>query len=77
MLDYFISSFPESIVLTNMNVKSQSIKVTGDAINPQHLQSFYLLLKKDNKFKDVRFENIKKTDIGYDFILLLDKFSTT
>ena len=49
MLEYFISSFPETITLTNMEIKDESIKVTGDANDPKHLQAFYLLLKKRQK----------------------------
>ena len=77
MFEYFIASFPETITLTNMEVKNKSIKVTGDAIDPKHLQAFYLFLKKDKKFKIVSFQNIKKTETGYNFVLLLDKFSNT
>ena len=44
MIDYFITSFPETISLTNMEVKNESIKITGDATNAQHLQAFYTLL---------------------------------
>jgi len=77
MFEYFISSFPETITLTNMEVKNESIKVTGDASDPKHLQAFYLFLKKDKKFKGVTLQNIKKTEAGYNFILLLDKFTNT
>ncbi len=77
MFDYFITSFPESISLTNMEINEGSIKVIGDANNPKHLQAFYLLLKKDKKFKGVTLQNIKKTENGYSFTLLLDQFSST
>ncbi len=77
MLDYFTASFPETITLINMEIKSGSIKVAGDANDPKHLQAFYLLLKKDSKFKEVIFQNIKKTKTGYNFILFLDKFTNT
>lgn len=77
MFEYFISLFPETITLTDMEIKDESIKVTGDANDPKHLQAFYLFLKKDKKFKEVTFQNIKKTKTGYNFILLLDKFSNT
>src|SRR3989344_9330960 len=40
MLDYFIASFPETITLTNMEIESESIKVTGDANDAKHLQAF-------------------------------------
>lgn len=77
MVNYFVASFPETIILTNMEIKNESIKVTGDANNPQHLQAFYLFLKKDNKFKEVMFQNINKTETGYNFVLFLDKFTNT
>ena len=77
MLDYFITFFPETITLTNMEIKGESIKVTGDANDPKHLQAFYLFLKKDKKFKEVMFQNIKKTETGYNFVLFLDKFTNT
>lgn len=77
MINYFVASFPETITLTNMEIKNQSIKAAGDANNPQHLQAFYLFLKKDNKFKEIMFQNIKKTETGYNFVLLLDKFTNT
>src|SRR3989339_1196648 len=74
MVSYFISTFPETITLSNMEIKDESIKITGDAVNPQHLQAFYALLKKDNKFKNVNLQNIKKTETGYNFVLFLEKF---
>jgi len=74
MLNYFVSSFPATIVLTNMEVKDQSIKVTGGAENAQHLQAFYSLLKKESKFKIISLQNIKKTETGYSFVLFLEKF---
>lgn len=77
MVDYFIDSFPETITLTNLEIKDQSIKIIGDASNAQHLQSFYAFLKKDNKFKTVNLQNIKKTITGYNFVLLLENYSNT
>lgn len=77
MVNYFIASFPETIILTNMEIKGESIKITGDATNAQHLQAFYALLKKENKFKTINLQNIKKTETGYNFILFLDKFINT
>ena len=77
MMEYFISTFPETITLTNMEIKAGSIKIMGDATNAQHLQSFYNLLKKENKFKTVSLQSIKRTEAGYNFVLLLDKFINT
>lgn len=77
MFEYFITSFPETVILTNMEIKNESIKITGDAANAQHLQAFYTLLKKENKFKMVSLQNIKKTETGYNFVLFLEKFINT
>lgn len=77
MIDYFIASFPETITLTDMEIKNESIKITGDSTNAQHLQAFYTLLKKENRFKIVSLRNIKKTETGYTFIILLEKFINT
>jgi Tfp pilus assembly protein PilN len=77
MFEYFIASFPETVTLTNLEIKGESIKIVGDAVNAQHLQAFYTLLKKENKFKTVNLQNIKKTETGYNFVLLLEKFINT
>ncbi|MEK9169817.1 MAG: PilN domain-containing protein [Patescibacteria group bacterium] len=77
MVDYFLTSFPETIILTNMEVKEGSIRVTGNAGEIQHLQAFYILLKKENKFQTVSLQNIKKIETGYNFVLILEKFVNT
>lgn len=77
MFEYFIASFPETVTLTNLEIKGESIKIVGDAFNAQHLQAFYILLKKENKFKTVNLQNIKKTETGYNFVLLLENFTNT
>lgn len=77
MVDYFMASFPETIILTDMEIKGESIKITGDAGNAQHLQAFFTLLKEEKKFKMVNLLNIEKTETGYNFILFLDKFTNT
>lgn len=75
MLDYFTGAFPATINLSSLEIKGQSMTVTGDASNAQHLESFYFLLKKDNRFKNVKFKSIKKTETGYNFIMSLDNFT--
>lgn len=77
MLNYFLASFPETVTLTNMEIRGDSLKVVGNALNAQHLQAFYAFLKNENKFKIVKLQNIKRTETGYDFILVLEKFSNT
>lgn len=74
MIKYLVSVFPETITLSKLETLEDSLQITGDAINPKHLQSFYGLLKKENKFSNVEFNSIKKTNNGYNFTMSLDKF---
>lgn len=75
MMTYFLSIFPATISLTNLEIQEGMMKVTGIAQNPTHLQAFFQLMKEDNKFKDVTFQTIKKGDVGYDFVLTLSKWT--
>jgi len=74
MIKYFLSTFPETATLNAMEVIGDSIRIAGTASNPAHLQAFYLVLEKDNKFSKVEFKNIKKIDNGYSFSLNLNTF---
>jgi len=74
MIKYLVSVFPETITLTNLELTEDSLKITGVASNPKHLQAFFNLLKKDNNFSNVEFSSIKKTETGYIFIMKLDKY---
>lgn len=74
MIKYLISVFPETITLTNLESTEDSLKITGVAVNAKHLQAFFSLLKRDDKFSNVEFNSIKKTDTGYVFIMKLDKY---
>lgn len=76
MLQYFLSQFPSNITLVNLEVTSGSLKATGNSFDPRQLQAFYTVLKKDNKFKDVELQNLKKTEFGYSFVLSLQKWRT-
>lgn len=74
MIKYLLTIFPETITLTKLESTEDSLKITGNANDPKHLQAFYGLIKKENKFSNVQFSSIKKTDSGYLFIMLLDKY---
>ncbi len=76
MFEYLISIFPETMTLTDLESKEDSLKITGIATNPKHLQTFMNLLKSDAKFKKIDLNSIKRVDAGYNFIILLDKFKT-
>jgi Tfp pilus assembly protein PilN len=74
MFQYYISQFPATINLTNLELNAGSVRVMGNAINPKDLQAFYAILKKEGHFGIVDLQNIKKTDEGYSFTLLVDKY---
>ncbi len=75
MISYLLSVFPETVTLTNFESDNDSLKITGITNNPKHLQAFYNLLKKEKKFGLVEFQTIKKTDIGYNFTIALNKYA--
>lgn len=74
MLQYFLSEFPASVNLNSLEVTSDTIQAIGTTSDPNQLQAFYSLLKKENKFTTINLQNIKKTDFGYSFTLGLRKF---
>lgn len=74
MIKYLMSVFPATITLSDFESTEDSLKITGIASDAKHLQGFFNLLKKDKKFSNVEFNNIKKTDTGYIFIMFLNKY---
>jgi len=74
MMSYILSVFPETINLTSLETGNGSIKITGLATNPKHLQLFVNLLKKEKKFSVVEMQTVKKTDFGYNFVMALNKY---
>ena len=76
MLNYLLSIFPSAITLTDFQASVDSLKLTGVSTDSRELQSFYFLLKKDSKFKEVKLTSIKKTEVGYSFQINLNGFNT-
>lgn len=73
-LDYIFSIIPQSIILTNVEIKNQSFKIVGNAKNSRELQLFFNRLKKEAKFRSIELKNIKKTETDYTFTIYLDKY---
>ena len=69
------ATLEQLITLTNLESNNYSLKITGIANNPKHLQSFYNLLKSQKKFNLVEFQTIKKLDAGYGFTIALNKYA--
>ena len=74
MVSYLLSVFPETVTLNSFESNEDSLKIMGIASNPKHLQSFFNLLKSEKKFNLVQILSIKKTEIGYGFIIALNKY---
>jgi len=74
MTEYFLSIFPETSKLINLEINGDSMKVAGLSTEVNHLQAFFQVMKQDKKFNEVKIESIKKTDDGYNFLLSLDKW---
>ena len=74
MLGYFLSLFPETITLSNLDIGGESMKVTGNALDSRPLQAFFELMRRDGNFKTVAFQTINKTDVGYNFVLNLEEW---
>ena len=75
MLKYLLSIFPSAINLTDFEASVDSLKLTGVSTDSHQLQSFYFLLKKDNKFDNVNLDSIKKIENGYSFKINLNGFN--
>jgi len=74
MLQYFLSQFPASISLINLEINPGTLKATGNSFDARQLQAFYATLKKDSKFTVIELQTLRKTDSGYSFVLNLSKF---
>lgn len=75
MINYLIANFPDSITLTKLEIENDQVKMSGFTNDSRQLQLFFNFLKKENKFKIVSFDTLKKSDNGYSFILVLNKFT--
>jgi len=75
MLSYLLSKFPKDLTLESLEIGPDSLKMKGKASNSRILQAFYLNLKEEKKFNSVDLQNIKKTDFGYGFDLVLSGFA--
>jgi hypothetical protein len=75
MISYMLSIFPETINLTSFETTNNSLKISGIASDPKHLQLFYDRLKKEKKFSGVELQTIKRIDSGFSFIIALNTYA--
>lgn len=73
-LNYVLSIFPEQIFLTKFNINDNKITLIGFGPDPRIVHQFYSKLQKDKRFKQINLISLKKTNIGYEFNLILGQF---
>lgn len=74
-LDYLLARFPKDVSLNKLNLKDGVYTLSGITISSEVLRNYYLLLKKENRFKQVDLSNIKRDESGYLFTLTAGKYS--
>ncbi|MCS6956495.1 MAG: PilN domain-containing protein [Patescibacteria group bacterium] len=73
-INYVFSIIPESVVLTNLEVKGESFNINGQTKNPKEFQYFLNFLKKEKKFDLIQLKSIKRIEDGYIFTIYLEKY---
>ena len=73
-LNYILSVFPESIVLTTLDINKATYTLKGTSTDSRQLQLFYTRLQGDKRFKSVSLSNIRRVDEGYVFDLVLGDY---
>jgi Tfp pilus assembly protein PilN len=73
---YFLSTFPDKIYLSKLELKDSSIIMDGRGENADIIKKYYLNLKKESKFKNINLKTIEKSDLGFEFTLELSQFSS-
>lgn len=69
---YILSVFPEKILLSKFIMDNTvAIHLDGTSGDPETVRIFYNRLKKDNKFKTVQLQYLKRIPGGYSFAMSL------
>lgn len=77
ILNYLLATFPRDIVLTTMNIEASEVKMDGETGDALLIKRYFNKLKKDKKFSSVELSDIKRTESGFTFSLILSKFKST
>lgn len=73
--NYLLSIFPEPLFLTKFSIGEKEITLQGHSQDANVIKQFYLVMQKDHKFKNINLKTLKKTEMGYDFVLTLAGFA--
>ena len=75
-LNYLVSVFPEALYLTKLSIKDDRMFLEGYSRDAYVIKQFYLRLQKEKKFKNISLETLKKTEVGYNFSIILNHFNS-
>lgn len=72
--EYLLSVFPKNINLIELGFEKNNFVLIGKTVDPELIKAFYNRLKKDNLFRNVFIDDIKKNDFDYTFTIKLSGF---
>ena len=75
MYDYFFSSFPTDLYLTKLEFGDTGLHIEGYTTNIEMVRLYNARLKKEQRFKSVKLESLKKQDLNFVFIFSMSEFA--
>jgi cell division protein FtsL len=74
MINYFIDGLPSDILLTSLAVTTTKIVTEGYSVNPASIQKYREQIDTEGKFEKVTLSSVRKSDVGFSFLLTLDNY---
>lgn len=77
ILNYLQTTFPVGLYFNQYIVENKNVFIKGESLDPNAIKLFYLKLKKEAMFKEVKLVSVKKEENGFIFSLELYDFAGT
>jgi Tfp pilus assembly protein PilN len=74
MMDYFLSTFPDKLKLTKLDLDETQINFEGLTDDPNVVKAYYNNLKKEGKFGTTQLLKLNKTQDGFSFNFVLGNY---
>lgn len=75
-MNYLVSIFPEKLFLRKLGIGKNTVTMDGYGEDAKLIKQLYQKMLKDKKFKVVNLNTLKKIDLGYQFVLTLEGYSS-
>lgn len=72
--NYLLSIFPQPLFLTKLKLNEDQTGLEGYSQDVNVIKQFYYQLKEDQKYKDIKLATLKKTKIGFQFVMNLAQY---